>query len=212
MLRASWRWMLVVVVAGAALLSTASRADAGLFHGWGWGWGWGYRSWCCGPYYSCCYTPCYTSCYYPCYSSCWCGCDPCCCYSVVTYPAATVVPSAPAPAPTPAPAPAPGPTDVPGAPSQTSVPQGRGLLTLAVPEDAKVFINGLQTKSTGTVREYASFGLKPGYSYKYDVRVEVVRDGQTRQESRLVYLTAGVTESLAFDFAAKADTQVAATW
>jgi len=50
------------------------------------------------------------------------------------------------------------------------------LLSLDVPEDAEVFINGRQTTSTGTQRQYVSRGLESGRHYEYLVRVE--RPGQ----------------------------------
>ena len=47
-----------------------------------------------------------------------------------------------------------------------------GLLTVWVPYDAKVTINGLLTKSTGSKRHFVSYGLRPGYTYKYEVKAE----------------------------------------
>jgi len=75
-----------------------------------------------------------------------------------------------------------------------------GLLTLYVPYDAKVFINGLETRTPGSRRQYVSYGLLPGYRYKYEVRVEIVRDGKILEDTKVVYLTAGSKEALAFGF------------
>ena len=61
-----------------------------------------------------------------------------------------------------------------------------GILTVWVPNDAKVSVNGLATKSTGSRRQFVSFGLKSGLSYKYVVRAQVVRNGQTQEDSRTV--------------------------
>jgi uncharacterized protein (TIGR03000 family) len=83
-------------------------------------------------------------------------------------------------------------------------------LTLVVPADAKVFINGRQTRSMGTHREYVSYGLEIGLTYRYEVRAEVVRDGKTIEDTREVFLTAGSREDVAFDFAAKKAVSVAA--
>ena len=41
------------------------------------------------------------------------------------------------------------------------------LLTVWVPYDAKVTINGKATKATGGRRQFVSYGLQPGLSYKY---------------------------------------------
>jgi uncharacterized protein (TIGR03000 family) len=84
-----------------------------------------------------------------------------------------------------------------------------GLLTILVPADAKVVINGLQTKSTGSKREYVSYGLKPGFSYKYVIEAEVVRDGKVVRETKEVALTAGATDRVAFGFAPQPAEQVA---
>jgi uncharacterized protein (TIGR03000 family) len=82
-------------------------------------------------------------------------------------------------------------------------------LTIVVPADAKVFINGRQTRSIGTQREYVSYGLESGLTYRYEVRAEVVRDGKTVEDTREVFLTAGSREGVAFDFAAKKAVTVA---
>lgn len=100
----------------------------------------------------------------------------------------------PAPSPT---TPAPPPT-LP--PSTSAIRNGSGLLTIWVPENAKVYVNGYETKSTGAQRRYVSHGLKDGLTYKYEVRAEVVRDGKTLEEVRTVYLTSGAREGVAFDF------------
>jgi uncharacterized protein (TIGR03000 family) len=71
---------------------------------------------------------------------------------------------------------------------------------VVVPADAKVYVNGYLTKSTGTRRQFVSFGLQPGFAYKYDVRVEVVRDGKVVEQNRVAVLRAGATEGLSFDF------------
>lgn len=75
-----------------------------------------------------------------------------------------------------------------------------GLLTIYVPADAKVTVNGHVTKSTGTKRQYVSYGLQPGMSYKYEIKAEVVRDGQIVDEVRTVVLTAGSRNTVAFSF------------
>ncbi len=77
---------------------------------------------------------------------------------------------------------------------------GSALLTVWVPYNAKVTVNGLATRSTGSRRVFVSHGLKPGYSYKYDVHAEVVRNGQIQEENQTVVLAVGQKESVAFDF------------
>ena len=74
------------------------------------------------------------------------------------------------------------------------------MLTIWVPEDARVFVNGYETKSVGAQRRYISHGLKDGLTYKYEVRAQVVRDGKVLEEVRNVLLTSGAREGIAFNF------------
>jgi len=171
------------------------------YGGYGCGWGCGYCGSCC---WDCC------CCY-----------DPCC--TVTTYDTITPAPAPaqPTPAPLEEPAPAPPQIDTPLQPlepestdtqTQSPVSMDSGLLTIRVPEAAKVFINGYQTKSTGTLRQYVSRGLKPGLTYKYEVRAEMIRDGRPVEDIEVVYLTAGAAERLAFSFDSKAEERLATLW
>jgi uncharacterized protein (TIGR03000 family) len=76
------------------------------------------------------------------------------------------------------------------------------VLTVSVPADAKVFVNGKPTASTGTQRHFVSRGLRDGFKYAYEVRVEVVRDGSTLQDVKNVELRAGENSRLAFNMSA----------
>jgi uncharacterized protein (TIGR03000 family) len=81
------------------------------------------------------------------------------------------------------------------------------VLTVNVPADAKVFVNGRATTSTGEVRRFGSAGLERDATYRYQVRAEFVRDGKPVSEEKTVTMTAGQSGSLAFN--AVAGTQVA---
>jgi uncharacterized protein (TIGR03000 family) len=99
-----------------------------------------------------------------------------------------------APAPTP-PKPAP--------PNRSSIERtrsGLGILTVRVPYDAKVTINGAPTKSLGSVRQYSCDGLLPGSTYRFEVKAEVVREGKTVAETQTVSLTSGERGRVAFNF------------
>ena len=81
----------------------------------------------------------------------------------------------------------------PGIPTPGSVPMPRtsssaaensGSLTVSVPFDAKVYINGKETHSTGSRRQYVSYGLQSGMSYKYVVKVQVVRNGELQEDTK----------------------------
>ena len=87
-------------------------------------------------------------------------------------------------------------------PMTRSVPtrENSGLLTIYVPYDAKVTVNGLQTRSKGSRREYVSYGLKPGFAYKYEIRAKAVYQGRPVEEVHTVTLIAGDRKAVAFGF------------
>ncbi len=75
-------------------------------------------------------------------------------------------------------------------------------LTVAVPSDAKIFVNGNATDSTGAVRQFVSRGLKSGKSYRFEIRAELEgADGQVISEEKSLVVTAGKREQVQFDFA-----------
>lgn len=78
-------------------------------------------------------------------------------------------------------------------------------LTVAVPAEARIYVNGNATSSKGAVREFVSRGLKPGKSYKFDVRAEMPSaDGQTMVDSKTLVVSAGAREQVHFAFADQA--------
>ncbi len=82
----------------------------------------------------------------------------------------------------------------------TSNRRADGLLMVDVPADAKIYVNGQSTSSTGENRQYVSRNLSTGYSYTYEVKAELVRDGKTLEVVKTVDLRAGETANVAFDF------------
>jgi uncharacterized protein (TIGR03000 family) len=117
-------------------------------------------------------------------------------------------PLAPAPSPSPAPPPTPSPI-LPKTTSTMSADQS-AVLTVWVPYEAKVTINGRETKSIGSHRQYVSYGLQPGLSYKYVVKAQLLRDGQLLEDAQTVVLTAGQVTAVAFGFNVAPAAQVAA--
>jgi len=111
-------------------------------------------------------------------------------------PAAPTAPTEPAP---PAPGALPEPAPAMPKTSATSA-ENSGILTVWVPNDAKVMVNGIETRSIGSRRQFVSYGLKPGFSYKYVVRAQIVRNGQVVEDTRDVLLTAGQITAVAFGF------------
>jgi len=162
---------------------------------WYWGYGWS----CCYPVYDCCVE-----------SPTVCGAAPPPAQPGPTPAKKPVVEPQPAPvqpAPSQAPEqpvapPLPPQNELPGlnTPPNTTSADTSGVLTVWVPYDAKVTINGLQTKSTGSRRQFISYGLKPGFSYKYVIHAQLVRDGQLLEDTKTVTLTAGQVTAVAFGF------------
>jgi uncharacterized protein (TIGR03000 family) len=88
-------------------------------------------------------------------------------------------------------------------------PENSGLLTMWVPYDAKVIINGMTTRTTGSKRQFVSYGLQPGFTYTYEIKAQIERNGRIVEEIRTVELTAGKREALAFGFNPKPDEELA---
>jgi len=82
--------------------------------------------------------------------------------------------------------------------NQLRMDLGSGLISVNVPENARVFVNGYETKMAGTNRRFVVNDLVPGNRYDYDVRVVAVVNGQTVDETQRVTLTGGQQTVLAF--------------
>lgn len=100
--------------------------------------------------------------------------------------------------------------DAPG-PATMNVPADGGMISIWVPNEAKVFINGRETKSTGSHRQYVSHGLKPGLTYRYEVRATMERDGRLVEATKQVYLTAGDSQRVALDLRTRPAEQLASS-
>lgn len=103
----------------------------------------------------------------------------------------TVAPEAAAPAEAAvpaAPAAQPPAEKKPAKDDSAAVEADSALLTVSVPEDAVVVVNGFQTKAIGLVRQFKSSGLKPGLVYNYEVQVTYNVDGAERTESKSIKL------------------------
>jgi uncharacterized protein (TIGR03000 family) len=72
-------------------------------------------------------------------------------------------------------------------------------LSVEVPADAVVIINDHTTTSTGNDRSYVSRGLEAGGSYRYEVRAEITRNGETVSQTKVVNLMANETANLTFN-------------
>jgi len=103
------------------------------------------------------------------------------------------------------PTPAPGPSsDAPPTPMPTTMYRSMNgsqtaMLNVSVPSDAKVFVNGAATTSTGNDRQFVSRGLNAGNKYAYEVRAEYEQDGKTVTQTKSVTLGPGEFANLAFN-------------
>jgi uncharacterized protein (TIGR03000 family) len=76
--------------------------------------------------------------------------------------------------------------------------EARAQVTIDVPADAKVYVDGQLMKSTSAKRAFRTPVLVPGQTYFYDVRVEIVRDGRTIVENQRVILNPGQAVTASF--------------
>ena len=92
----------------------------------------------------------------------------------------------------------------PAAEGVTTEPQAMhsadsAVLTVQVPTNAKIYVNGVATTSEGAERNYVSRDLRPGFNYTYELRAEFVREGKSVTETKSVTLTAGQTARVDFE-------------
>jgi uncharacterized protein (TIGR03000 family) len=121
-------------------------------------------------------------------------------------------PAGPPQTPPSAPTPGPGsdaPAPMPSAMYRSMNGAQTALLNVSVPAEAKIFVNGAATTSTGMQRQFVSRGLETGNRYEYEVRAEMVRDGNTVTETKKVALAPGQLANLAFNFDSNNDVPVA---
>jgi uncharacterized protein (TIGR03000 family) len=73
-------------------------------------------------------------------------------------------------------------------------------LTLKVPAEAKVFLAGNETSSSGEVREFTTTKLAAGQSWdNYTIRVTFEQDGQTISREKTITLNAGDSQVVSFE-------------
>ena len=122
----------------------------------------------------------------------------------------SVVPEANPQSPTLAVPPA-GGQDLPTPEKQTSLTVDSALLTVSVPTDARVLVNGMPTRSTGELRRYVSKNLNPGFNYTYEVTAEANVNGTPVTQTKTVHLRAGDQVELAFDLRTQEPVETALT-
>ncbi len=101
-----------------------------------------------------------------------------------------------------------------GTPSvQTAaVAEAKTTLIVHVPDDAKLYLAGHETRSTGPVREFSTGRLPSGAEWNtYAIRAVIERDGQQQVREENVTLKAGESREVTISFDALANERVAET-
>ena len=79
---------------------------------------------------------------------------------------------------------------------------------VALPADAKLFVDGQLTRTADkAVRTFMTPELEEGVEYRYVMKAEVTRDGQTQSETQTIVVKAGVEART--EFASLSDTKTA---
>jgi uncharacterized protein (TIGR03000 family) len=82
----------------------------------------------------------------------------------------------------------------------TLVSEGKDTarVTVALPADARLYVDGVQCPLTSAKRTFDTPALDVGRSYYYTLKAEVVRDGETRAASQRVLVEAGKQVTVEF--------------
>ncbi|HKM55303.1 MAG TPA: TIGR03000 domain-containing protein [Isosphaeraceae bacterium] len=72
------------------------------------------------------------------------------------------------------------------------------FMSVRVPANAEVWVQGAKTTSTGAVREYRSPALAAGRQYSYEIRASWVENGQSVTQTQQVPVTAGANVTVSF--------------
>jgi len=88
----------------------------------------------------------------------------------------------------------------PDAFAQIVIPQAETVchIGLRVPDGAEVFVDGVKSKQTGTLREFVSPPLTPGQTYIYTLRARWKENGKPVEQSQEVGVTSGSRTELVF--------------
>ena len=130
--------------------------------------------------------------------------------SDVLYGEPTVTPETTPQSPTPAVPPADG-QDLPTPEKQTSLGPDSAFLAVNVPNNARVTVNGLSTRSMGESRRYVSRNLTPGFNYTYEVTASADINGRTVSQTKTVQLQAGDEIAVNFDLQSPSAVETALT-
>jgi uncharacterized protein (TIGR03000 family) len=90
-------------------------------------------------------------------------------------------------------------TDLGPAVVAETVKAAAAQVTVRLPGDARLFIDGQKCPLTSAVRKFETPKLEPGRKYYYTLKAEIERDGETLVESQRVFVEAGKKISVKFD-------------
>src|SRR5262249_19127616 len=96
----------------------------------------------------------------------------------------------------------PPPVDKKDMPKKGGVTSAPAYITVNVPADATITIDGAPTKSTSAVRGFAPPGLAAGPLYYHTITAPVVRDGKELVATEKVAVEAGIASQLSLTPAA----------
>jgi len=84
-------------------------------------------------------------------------------------------------------------------PATGAIPSDEIQISLSVPSDAKIMVNGKPTSSTGSLRRFVSRDLNPNESYRFDIQATYKVDGKDVSQTRSVIARSGGVEQVVFD-------------
>ncbi len=99
--------------------------------------------------------------------------------------------------------PQPGPTPVEDSTEITRLErnaENTAILSVKLPVEAKIYINGRLTRTKGDLRSFVSRRLKAGKRYEYRVKAVLERSGETIVRNQNVKLATGLRKTISFDF------------
>ncbi|MCA1702126.1 MAG: TIGR03000 domain-containing protein [Actinobacteria bacterium] len=76
--------------------------------------------------------------------------------------------------------------------------QARANVTIELPADAKLYIDGNLMQTGSSRRTFRTPALVAGHTYYYDLRAEVIRDGRVVSETQRVLLRSGESAMASF--------------
>jgi uncharacterized protein (TIGR03000 family) len=83
-------------------------------------------------------------------------------------------------------------------PKKNPEEQARAKVRIEIPADARLYVDGTLMKTGSSVRQFQTPPLNPQQTYVYDLKAELVRDGQSYTEVRQIVIRPGQEASASF--------------